>query len=388
MNKKWLLFLTVPFLIVLLTLAACSSGSTDPEEQTNGGDSDQQQSDPSSDTNTDDSNESDSNNNDPLAPLEETAKVVIAEDGSASGAGFYIANEKGYFADYNIEVEFATFGNSDEMLPAVASGEVDVAGGISSASFFNSIAQGIDVRFIADKGHNVEGSSYFSFVIREDLQDEITSYEDLEGRKIAVSTQNAVDDYIFQQMLEHAGLTRDDVEFVLMSDFGNMMSALGNKQIDAALQIEPLITQGINQDIHVRFGDATDFAPKAQIAMVLGSPVFLNERSEVAKRFMAAYLKAVRDYNDVFVNGNGDEEELNEIIDIMTQYTALKDPEIWKQVGVTGLNPNGRMFIEDIKNQYDFYQNNGAISAELDFDQVVDTTLTEEVVEILGEYEE
>ena len=42
-----------------------------------------------------------------LAPLEKKVKVVIAEDGAASGAGFYIAKEKGYFEDYNIEVEFA-----------------------------------------------------------------------------------------------------------------------------------------------------------------------------------------------------------------------------------------------------------------------------------------
>jgi NitT/TauT family transport system substrate-binding protein len=55
-----------------------------------------------------------------LAPLKEKTKVVVAEDGAASGAGFYIANEKGYFADYNIEVEFATFANSDDMLPALA----------------------------------------------------------------------------------------------------------------------------------------------------------------------------------------------------------------------------------------------------------------------------
>ena len=50
-----------------------------------------------------------------LAPLEKSAKVVIAEDGAASGAGFYIAKEKGYFEDYNIEVEFAQFANSDDM---------------------------------------------------------------------------------------------------------------------------------------------------------------------------------------------------------------------------------------------------------------------------------
>ncbi|MFD2637969.1 ABC transporter substrate-binding protein [Piscibacillus salipiscarius] len=353
--KKWF---ALPLLLLVLTLGACSQ-----EEGKTGSGGEIEEG---------------------LEPLEERATVVIAEDGAASGAGFYIANEMGYFEDYNIEVEFATFGNSDEMLPAIAAGEVDVAGGISTASFFNSIAQGIDVRMIADKGHNVEGSSYFTFVIREDLKEEIKDYSDLKGRTIAVSSQNAVDDYIFGEMLKHAGLTRDDVEFVLMSDFGNMLAAMGNKQIDAALQIEPLITQGESQGLHLRFKDATDYAPEAQIAMVLGSPKFLTEKRDVAQRFMAAYLKGVRDYNDAFIKETGD---VDQVIEIMTEYTALKDPELWKKVGVTGLNPNGRMFVEDIKNQYEVYKDNGAIKGEVDFEQAIDTSLVEEVLEKIGEYE-
>ncbi|MBW9235548.1 hypothetical protein JQK62_25815, partial [Leptospira santarosai] len=91
----------------------------------------------------------------------------------------------------------------------------------------------------------------------------------------------------------------------------------------------------------VRFGDATDFAPEAQIAMVLGSPQFMNEEQDVSLRFMAAYLKGVRDYNDAFKKGEGKDE----IIDIMTQYTALKDAAVWEDVNVTGLNPDGKMFI-------------------------------------------
>ncbi|QGH33910.1 taurine ABC transporter substrate-binding protein [Gracilibacillus salitolerans] len=327
----------------------------------------------------------DGENTDSLSPLEETAKVVIAEDGSASGAGFYIAKDKGYFEEYNIEVEFATFGNSDEMLPAVAAGEVDVAGGISSASFFNSIAQGIDVRFIADKGHNNEGSSYFTFVVRDDLKDEITDYPDVKDKKIAVSTENGVDHYIYNEMLKHAGVSTDEVEFVLMSDFGNMMSAMGNNQIDLALQIEPLITQGENQAIHQRFLDATDYAPEAQIAMVLGSPKFLTERRDVAVRFMAAYLRGVRDYHDVFMKDIDDE---GEVISIMANHTALKDEELWEEVGVTGLNPNGYIFEEDVEKQYQFYQENGAIQGDLDFEKIIDMSLVEEALDLIGTYEE
>ncbi len=317
-----------------------------------------------------------------LAPLPEKTKVIIAEDGSASGAGFYIANEKGYFDDYNIEVEFATFANSDDMLPALASGEVDIAGGISSASFFNAVAQGIDVKIIADKGHNEKGKSYFTFVIGSDKQDKIKEYKDLKGKKVAVSTEHAVDDYIFQNMLDYAGLTEKDVEFVLMPDFGNMMAAIENGSIDAALQIEPLITQGTAEGIHVRFGDATDFAPEAQIAMVLGSPKFMTDEQNVSLRFMAAYLKGVRDYNDAFKKGKGKKE----IIDIMTKYTALKDPAVWDEVFVTGLDPNGKMFIDDIRNQYKLYEKQGAIRGTFDFDKAIDTSVTEKAVEIIGEY--
>ncbi|WP_017381454.1 ABC transporter substrate-binding protein [Paenisporosarcina sp. TG-14] len=355
--KKWLGL----FFIVILMVGGCS------QEETVRVDDQVSKDNPSGD----------------LAPLSKKTKVIISEDGAASGAGFYIAKEKGYFEDYNIDIEFATFANSDDMLPALASGEVDIAGGISSASFFNAISQGIDVKIIADKGHNEKGKSYFTFVIGADKQDEIKDYSDLKGKRIAISTQNAVDDYIFHEMLKHAGLKKDDVEFVLMPDFGSMMAAIGNGSIDAALQIEPLITKGVAEGIHVRFGDATDFAPEAQIALVLGSPKFMEEEQDVSLRFMAAYLKGVRDYNDAFKKG----EDKDEIIDIMTQYTSLKDAAVWEDVFVTGLDPNGKMFIGDIRDQYELYKKNGAIRGKFKFDEAIDTSLTEKAVKIIGTYE-
>jgi NitT/TauT family transport system substrate-binding protein len=135
--------------------------------------------------------------------------------------------------------------------------------------------------------------------------------------------------------------------------------------------------------VHVRFGDATDFAPEAQIAMVLGSPEFMKDEQDVSLRFMAAYLKGVRDYNDAFKKDEGKDE----IINIMTEYTALKDANVWEDVYVTGLDPNGEMFIDDIRNQYELYKKNGAIRGEFNFDKAIDTTVTDKAVEIIGEYQ-
>ncbi|AXI01402.1 taurine ABC transporter substrate-binding protein [Sporosarcina sp. PTS2304] len=318
-----------------------------------------------------------------LAPLEKRAKIYIAEDGAASGAGFYIAKEKGYFEDYNITVDFADFANSDDMLPALAAGEVDIAGGVSTASFFNAIAQGIDVRIIADKGHNMPEKSYFSFVIGNHMIDVIKDYSDFKGKKIAVSSRNSIDGYIYEEMLKHAGLTEDDVEYVHIADFGAMLGAIDSGTIDAALNIEPLIAQGIHNKFHVRFGDTTDYAPESQIAMVLASPKFMANE-ELSIRFMAAYLKGVRDYNDAFFKGKGKKE----VVDIMVKHTSLKDPDLWDRVFVTGLDPNGKMFVDDIKKQYETYKANGAIRGEIDFDKSVDPTLVERAIKEIGLYEE
>ncbi|MFN8455731.1 MAG: ABC transporter substrate-binding protein [Anaerolineae bacterium] len=49
-----------------------------------------------------------------LTPLDPPVNVKIAEDGSASGAAFYIADAKGYFKEMGINVEFVTFQSSDD----------------------------------------------------------------------------------------------------------------------------------------------------------------------------------------------------------------------------------------------------------------------------------
>ncbi len=109
----------------------------------------------------------------------------------------------------------------------------------------------------------------------------------------------------------------------------------------------------------------------------------MKDEQDVSLRFMAAYLKGVRDYNDAFKKGEGKDE----IINIMTQYTALKKAAVWEDVFVTGLDPNGKMFNDDIQDQYEMYKKNGAIRGEVNFDEAIDTAITEKAAKIIGEYE-
>lgn len=318
-----------------------------------------------------------------LDPLPRPVKVRIAEDGAASGAGFYLAEALGYFKAYNIEVEWVTFINSDDMLPAIAAGQLDVAGGISSASLFNAVAQGFDVRIISDKGHAVETGSYFTLVIRKDLADQVRDYSDLKGLTVAYSAQDAVDHYMTVKALEAGGLGPEDVELVVIQDFAQMLAGLATGAIDVAMEIEPLITSGVEQGIIERFLDTSVYLPDAQVAVVLASPQFVADR-EVALRFMLAYLKGLRDFNDVFFHGRGDRER---VVQVMTEYTLLKDPELWSRVQPPGLDPDGGVNVESLVDQYEFYKANGALVGEVDPRQVIDLSLAQEAVAILGPYQ-
>ncbi|HEY8394584.1 MAG TPA: ABC transporter substrate-binding protein [Thermaerobacter sp.] len=321
-----------------------------------------------------------------VPPLQQEVTVKIAEDGAPSGAGFYIATEKGYFHDLCIKPEFVTFESSAYMLPALAADQVQVAGGVLSVGLWNAIQSGLDIRLIATKGENVPGRSYFNLTVAAGKAGEIRDYTDLKGRRIAITSEASLDEQFVDLALKHAGLSKDGVEYVIIKSFGDMNAALANGAVDVAMHIEPLITQGEAQGILKRFGDAgRDYAQGFQIAEVLASPQFVADK-ELSQRFMLAYVKALRDYNDAFVKR--DKAKMAEIIPIMTKYTALKDPALWEKVYVPGLNPDGRLNVESLQAQLDWYRENGYFKGEIDLQRVVDQSLVEYAAGVLGPYEQ
>ncbi|BDG59039.1 hypothetical protein caldi_01290 [Caldinitratiruptor microaerophilus] len=313
-----------------------------------------------------------------LAPLSPPVKIWIAEDGSPSGAGFYIAKEKGYFAEFGIEADIRPFESSKDMLPAIASDEVQVAGGILGANLFNAVSRGLNIKIIADKGTNNPGKSYYSMVVRKDLAGQIKDYKDLKGHKIGLFSVGTLNEYTVEKALLKGGLTVKDVELVPLGP-PDISVALARKSIDLGMHIEPLITQGVKQGIFERWKDTTDFLPDAQIAVVLASPKFVANEA-LSKRFMVAYLRALRDYNDAFLKGKGKDQ----IIDILAKYTDLKDKSLWNDVYVTGLNPNGQVNVKSLEDQLQWYKEKGTVTGNVDLNHVVDLSLAKFAVEYLG----
>ncbi|GAB4254397.1 MAG: NrtA/SsuA/CpmA family ABC transporter substrate-binding protein [Thermoleophilia bacterium] len=320
-----------------------------------------------------------------FTPISPPVEVNVAFDDAPGTAGIILADKLGFFEKAGIKVKYTKFNTGADMYSALAANKVDVGRGIITASLFNGAAQGINVWVVADSGTNVPGKgNYFGIVVRKDLADQIKDYPDLKGRKILIVSRGSINELFLELALEKGGLTIDDVNSTVIDSFPDLNTALGNKAADVAVQIEPLITKGVEDGILVPFPkDAQDYAPGEQVAALLYSSEFAKN-TEVARAFMYAYLQGVRAYNDAIVQGDKDRDE---VIKILTENTFVSDPAMWVKMNPTGLNPDGTVLTEAVARDQQFYMKKGLVEKEAPIDQVVDNSFAEWASSVLGPYE-
>ena len=318
-----------------------------------------------------------------MAPQEQ---VKIGITNSATDAGFFIADKKGYFRDAGIAVTMTAFPSAAKMIAPLGGGDLDAGGGTVSAGLYNAVERGIRLRVVADKGSVTDRLEYSTLVVRKDLVDSgrYKTLADLKGMTIAAAAPGAGSESALNEALKKGGLKFSDVNVVYMG-FPEMLVALRNKGIDAAINNEPTVTRVEEQGIAVRASKDVIY-PGQQTAVVLYSEKFAQERRPAAQKFMNAYLRAVRDYNDAIQGGKLAGPKAGEILSILTEYTAIKDRSVYANMVPFAVNPNGRVNAATLKNDFNFYRERGLVSGKVTVDQVIDSSFADEADKILGPY--
>jgi NitT/TauT family transport system substrate-binding protein len=299
-----------------------------------------------------------------------------------SDAGILIGMAKGYYTDLGISIEGVQFNTGQEMINQLAAGQLDVGATVSASGLFNAMSRDIPVKIVADKGINVPGKGYYRLVIRKELKDTIKDYTDLKGRKIAIVGTASLDEIALDRVLQKGGLTMKDIDMQVIRAFPDMLVSLANKSIDAAMVIEPFVTQGIAKDILDPWKDPFEYDPDAQTAiLVYGTS--MTKRPEVANRFMAAYIKSLRDYNDAFFKNKNHKE----IVDILCKYSVIKEPALYDKMFPTGLNPDGYLRMKGVQLDIDWYQKNNLIKPDIKLADTVDNSYVNFAIKTLGKYQ-
>lgn len=327
-------------------------------------------------------NNDNGNDNNNQSTDTEVEKVDIGMLKLTSSAPLFIAIEKGYFEDEDLDVNVEWFDAAQPISVATAGGDVDVGATGITASLYNMVAGGEELLIVADKGREEEGYSSTALMVPADS--DVETIEQLEGKKIGITQTGSTFHYMSGRLLEEHGLSTDDVELVPLNSIPGLMETLESEQVDAVLLNEPNISSVLKEGygkVIAQVGDEIEY----QTSGIFFSKKFADNEA-VAKRFLKAYVKATQYYYDaVLIKEDGEVvpgEHYEEVIEIIADYTD-QEPDVIEQ-GLPYMDRDGELLASDIQTQIDWYIKEGLLEQELEAEDIVNTELLEEALNELG----
>jgi NitT/TauT family transport system substrate-binding protein len=232
------------------------------------------------------------------------------------------------------------------------------------------------------------GYGFSGLLVRKELVESgrYKSFKDLKGMKIAVGTFGSANSSAVNEALKRGGLTWNDAEMVALT-FPQHLAAYANKAIDASMTNEPTASEAVKEGLAVRIAGNDEIYPDQQTAVVLYSEIFARQRPQLALRFMRAYIKAVREYNNALKDGKIAGPNADEVISILTEYTFIKDPQIHRAITPAAIDPDGRMNLRGLRNDLEFFKERKLLqNTEITVERIVDTQYAAAAVKELGPY--
>jgi len=284
-------------------------------------------------------------------------------------------------------VSFVSFDAAARMIAPLASGDLEVGGGGISAGLFNAVARGLGVKIVADKSTSAPGLGTGALMVRKALIEagRYKAARDLKGLKVAVPGPGTGTSTSIDRFLATVGMSIADVELVYLS-FPQMVTALQNNGVDAAFVVEPSRSAVEASGSAVSIVRDDEMFPNHQIAVTLYSGRFIRSNRDAAVRFMRAFLRGTRDYNDVVRDGRLAGPGAEAIIAVLTEYSLIKDPAIYRRVGVHGCDPDGKLNLPSLEADLAFFVAQGLIQGKVDVASAIDASIAEAAVRDIGPY--
>ncbi len=163
--------------------------------------------------------------------------------------------------------------------------------------------------------------------------------------------------------------------------------ALQNKAVDAAIATEPYGTLAIRSGGAVAIIGDDELIPGHQIANLLYSEEFATKRPDVALRFMKAYVRAIRFYNDALKDGRMAGPNADEVIAILTATTPIKDAGLFRDHHSERLRSERLHQRAEPEARFRPLSAAGLIKGNVTVEQVIDRSFVDAAVKALGPYQ-
>lgn len=304
-------------------------------------------------------------------------------------AGLFIADELGYFKDEGIKVDFKRMTDASAITNALATGQLDVAGATITPGTFQAGAQGLGIKIVGDKNFMAPpngtlpamSGTRLAVLPKYDKGNVKDTLAALKGKKLAIHSNLSIQIVYLGMFLEKYGYKLSDFQItpVLSPD---QTAALKNGAIDAAVMQEPFFSQAVDAGIVKPVSDLTEELPASGVsttALLFGKGMLANK--SVADKFMVAYMKGVRTYNDAMFYG----KDKDKIVKLIADRMKVPADQIAKTYP-PGLDPDQNISLDWLSTCEKFYQDQKMLTVDVKPADLVDTSFRDYALKQLGEY--
>jgi len=225
--------------------------------------------------------------------LEEITYLLPAPAFLPAFAPWMLAQQRGYFAQEGLKVNFVTAKGGVDCAVQVGAGNAPIGGAIGDTPII-ARAQGVPVKAVALLG----GRALAHLAVHEGKG--INGPKDLKGKTVSVMAYQDTTYYVLLGMLAAAGLTKNDVDAQAAGPAGVwQLFAAGKTDAMSAVPEWIANARGTGAKVKVYESDET-FNSMAQV--IIASEKTIKERPELVRKVVRATLKGL---NDIMQNPKG-----------------------------------------------------------------------------------
>ena len=297
----------------------------------------------------------------------------------SNSAPIFIGMDKGFFEAEGVKIEPVWFKAAQPIAVATATGDIDVGATGLTAGLYNSIAQGMKIAVVADKGREWPGYKLTALLVNtEQWKAGVRDLKDLKGKRVGITQIGSTFHYMLGNILEKKGMALADMKVVPLGSLTSMRDALISNQIESAFLNQPFVTvmeKNGTGNVLLWVGDHLPY----QVAAIFYGERFMKNRP-AAVSFMKGYIKSCRYYYDhCLVKKEG--PSYQEILNLISKYTEEKTDAI--ALALPYNDRDGELLTEDIQKQLDWYYKNDMVSKKLASSEVVDLSFWKEALQQL-----
>jgi NitT/TauT family transport system substrate-binding protein len=293
----------------------------------------------------------------------------------------FIGIDQGYFAAEGLDVKPVFFRSGAELVPALSTGQIDVATTSPGAALFNAMALGVNATIVADywaSGKDVPSGDSAYIMVRKDLAPYGTfKPKDAKGLTVAVTAHGQMTELFADAYLASVGVSPTNVNMVDMP-LPDMNAALQNHAVDIASTIDPYATMLVNQGAAVKVINISALMPGyVQAVMMYGQRMGKTERP-LGERFLRAFSKANMYLRTHLTTPAGRVA----VAQIYQKYIPIDDPALYQKIGLAVGPEKLDVVVEGkyaLRWQMDQYVKQGLVTTAPNLKNFVDNSFAEAV---------